>query len=182
MNEDTQIDWSSDSTAPAEEQLTVIGQIASEMLMLESEIQAQEELIKSLKKQHMAICQGTLPEALMAVGLTGITHVSGKKLTVEKFYQAKIPDTHRAEAFQWLEDTGNDSIIKTDVSAKFGKGDKAKAEEAVKLLEEHGIIAGMKTGVHHSTLRAFVKEQLENGEPLPLEAFGVYVGNRVKVK
>ena len=119
--QDTQIDWSKDSTEPAQEQLTVIGQIASEMLALEQEIADMEEELKETKKKHLAICQGTLPEALMAVGLTGITHKSGAKLTVEKFYQAKIPDSRRNEAFKWLEDRCNDSIIKTDVACKLVK-------------------------------------------------------------
>lgn len=182
MNQDTEIDWANESTAPDEEQLTVISRIASEMLGLEDEIAEKEDELKALKKQHMIISQGTLPEHLLALGLIELKHVSGRKLTVEKFYQAKIPAAFEEKAFGWLEETGNDSIIKTDVGIKFGKGEKQKAEDLVKTLSEQGLMPSIKTGIHHSTLRAFVKEQIEAGEPLPLDAFGVYVGNRIKVK
>jgi hypothetical protein len=179
------IDWAEESkndTEAGEKQLDIISELAGEMLALESEIAEKEAEANALKTKYMAISQGSLPEAMLALGLTELKHVSGRKLICEKFYQAKIPESMRDTAFKYLEDTGNDSIIKTDVEVKFGKGEKEKAEKIFELLCAQGVLPSMKTGVHHSTLRAFVREQIESGAQLPLDAFGVYVGNRIKVK
>lgn len=182
MNQDTPIDWEEDSVAAPTEKLTVISEITDEMLKLEDEIAEIEAELKLKKKEHLIIAQGTLPEALLELGLVQIKHESGRVLTVEKFYQAKISDIMQEKAFAWLKETGNDSIIKTNLSAAFGKGEAERAEHAAELLEAEGIICGLKTGVHHSTLRAFVKEQIESGVAIPEDAFGIYVGNRIKVK
>jgi len=36
--------------------------------------------------------------------------------------------------------------------------------------------------VEPMTLKAFVKEQIERGNDLPLDLFGVFVGQRAKIK
>lgn len=180
------IDWKEQAEqvqGSDKEQLDIIGELTKDMLALESDIAQIEDKLKELKKQHLAISQGTLPEAMLAIGLTSITHESGKKLTIETFYQAKIPAEYEVQAFAYLEETGNDSIIKTDITTKFGKGEKEEAERILELLIREGAQPNMKTGVHPMTLKAFVREQIESGvEGFPTDLFGVYIGNKVKVK
>ena len=179
------IDWGEhveNTEDQSKEQLNIISELAADMLQLEAEIEEVEQLLKEKKQAHLKIAQGSLPEAMLALGLTELKHISGAKLSVETFYQAKIPVNKEKEAYAYLERTGNDAIIKTDLTAKFGKGEKEEAERIFNVLKDHGVIPAMKTGIHHSTLRAFVKEQIESGTDLPLEAFGVYVGNKIKVK
>ena len=175
-----EINWEELSETQVSEDLDIISELTKQMLDLGDQIEAKEEELKELKKKYQLINQGSLPEALISRGLLELKHESGRKLIVEKFYQASIKDER--VAFKWLEDTGNDAIIKTDITAKFGKGEKDRAKEAAEQLRAMGIACNMKTGVHHSTLRAFVKEQVEEGTDIPLQAFGVYIGNRIKVK
>lgn len=178
------VDWSKESSeAAGTDQLDIVSQLAGEMLDIETKMAELSEVLSTLQAKHQSIAQGSLPEAMLQLGLTEIKHVSGRKLIVEKFYQAKIPDALRAVAFKYLETTGNDSIIKTTLEAKFGKGEKEQAEQAARILADNGVACSLDENIHHSTLRAFVREQIESGVTgFPLEAFGVYVGNRIKVK
>lgn len=182
-----EINWKEvcDTDKPSqEEQLDVISALTEEMLNLEEEIAEKEKEIDILRKKHQIINQGTLPEAMLALGLTGLTHKSGKKLVVEHFYQAKISPEMEKQAFEYLEETGNDSIIKTDVGLKFDRGDRVAAKEiAATLINQFNLSPSMKTYVHPMTLKSFVREQIESGvSGFPLDVFGVYVGNRIKVK
>ena len=49
-------------------------------------------------------------------------------------------------------------------------------------LEGQGHSLQQKKWVEPMTLKAVVKEQVERGNDLPLEAFNVYVGQKIKVK
>ena len=49
------------------------------------------------------------------------------------------------------------------------------------MAEEKGYVAEAKTEVHPSTLRAFVKERVENGDEFPTDLFGAWVGQRAVV-
>ena len=48
--------------------------------------------------------------------------------------------------------------------------------------QQKGYNVKQKQGVHVSTLRAFVKEQIQDGKQVPNDMFGVYVANRVTIK
>ena len=39
-----------------------------------------------------------------------------------------------------------------------------------------------KQEVHSGTLKAFVKERIENGEEVPTDLFGVFTGERATIK
>ena len=50
------------------------------------------------------------------------------------------------------------------------------------IAEKEGYFAEQKTDIHPQTLRAFVKERVENGDDFPMELFGAYVGQRAIIK
>ena len=49
------------------------------------------------------------------------------------------------------------------------------------MARKKGFVPDKKTEVHSSTLRAFVKERVENGEEFPMELFGAFVGQRAVI-
>lgn len=73
-------------------------------------------------------------------------------------------------------------IIKNTVACTFGRGEDDKASAFKAFAEKEGYFAEQETGIHHSTLRAFVKERVENGDDFPMELFGAYVGQRAIIK
>jgi hypothetical protein len=39
-----------------------------------------------------------------------------------------------------------------------------------------------KTHIHAATLKAFVKERIENGKPIDLDMFGAFIANAAEIK
>ena len=56
------------------------------------------------------------------------------------------------------------------------------AGDVVGLLQERGFDPTTKTHVHPSTLKAFVKERLEDGKPLDLDLFGAFITNAAQIR
>ena len=56
------------------------------------------------------------------------------------------------------------------------------AQSVIQDAQEKGYNVKQKQAVHASTLKAFVKEQIQDGKQVPNDMFGVYVANRVTIK
>ena len=103
-------------------------------------------------------------------------------MSIQQYYSARITPENRDVCFNWLEANGLGDVIKNTVSANFGRGEDIQAEELMLELENKGHSLLQKKWVEPMTLKAVVKEQVEKGNDLPLEAFKVYVGQKIKVK
>jgi hypothetical protein len=57
-----------------------------------------------------------------------------------------------------------------------------KRLEVMKLLSDHGIEYYTNESIHHQTLKAFVKRELQAGRVLPADLLGTYVFDEVKIK
>ena len=89
---------------------------------------------------------------------------------------------NRPAAYEWLRENGYDDIIKNTVSCDFGRGEDDIASAFKALAEHEGYMPLQNTGIHSSTLRAFVKERVENGDEFPMELFGAWVAQRATIK
>lgn len=163
-------------------ELKELTDMANKMITLKRKIGEREDELKKLSEQYRTINEITLPEKMMAIGLLEIKLEDGTRLLVETFYNAKIPDNKADEAFQWLEDHDCGSLIKNKVDVTLGKGENEVSKEIVDFLTAKKVAFTHKTSVHPMTLKAFVREQIESGNELDQELFGVYIGNKIKVK
>lgn len=163
------------------EQLAEITQLAEKQLQMEQHIANLEEQLKNATDTMNHISQSLIPEAMMAVGMESFKMADGSTVKVEKFYSGKIPEDKSIEAFAWLRQTGNDSLIKRNVSLMFGKGEDHLADTVVELLREHGAEPVDKATVHPMTLKSFIREQYESGSNFPADLFGAFVGNKTKI-
>jgi len=64
----------------------------------------------------------------------------------------------------------------------FGRGEDNAAKNAVGILREQGFDPDVKTHIHPMTLKAFVKERVEDGKPIDLDLFGAYVVNAAEIR
>lgn len=163
-------------------ELKEITDLGEELRKLTSKISDLELQLATLSEQKKKISELRLPELMMAAGMESFTLEDGTSMTLDTFYNAKIPEDRQIEAFTFLESTGQDAIIKSQVSLAFGKGEREKENIAVQVLTEAGVPFERKRGIHPMTLKAFVKDAIESGQTLPLDAFGVFIGKRVKVR
>ena len=164
-----------------DKQLKVVADLAKYQDTLETKIKRAEEDLATLKEQFKQVSQGDLPEALAETGLSEIKLVDGTKITVQQFYNASIPKDKTDEAFKWLRDNDHADLIKNTISCDFGRGEDGDAKILKESLTNSGLSFTDKVGVHPQTLKAFVREQVESGQKLPLDLLGVYIGQKTKI-
>jgi hypothetical protein len=119
---------------------------------------------------------------LAELGLSGLTLKDGSKVTVVPTIGAHIKVDQKDEAHQWLRDHNFGDIIKNTVSCQFGRGEDHQAAVFLEYLNGQGMVANQKTEVHAGTLKAWVRERVENGDSFPMELFGAYVGQQAKIE
>jgi hypothetical protein len=148
---------------------------------VEQQIFDAEQHLKSLKREKERLEIEAIPGLMSEMGVERVD-VDGLTVSVKLKVHASIPVDRRDEAFAWLRSEGLDDIIKNDVVITFGKGEDNVAGHVVGMLEEQGFYPETKTHIHSSTLRAFVKERIENGKPIDLDMFGAFVADTAEIK
>jgi hypothetical protein len=148
---------------------------------VEQQIDDAENHLKALKQNKHKLSVENIPALMDEMGVDRID-VDGVTVTRKMMVHASIPVDRKEEAFSWLREQGLDDIIKNDVSISFGKGEDNVAGDVVGLLQERGFDPQTKTHIHPSTLKAFVKERLENGKPIDLDMFGAFVANAAEIR
>ena len=100
----------------------------------------------------------------------------------QKYVSARIPETKKQEAFQYLRSIGEGDLIKNEVIVSFSMGQDNQAGSVVADLEDKGFAPVKKQHVHPMTLKTWIKNRIENGHDIDFDLFGVYQGNRAKIK
>tara|TARA_S200002703_G_C3768016_1_gene236435 strand:+ start:711 stop:1289 length:579 start_codon:yes stop_codon:yes gene_type:complete len=157
-----------------------IAELANKQLELERGVTTLELELKAKKEELRSVQEHDLPDALAEAGVSEIRLADGSRVKAEPFVTAHISKAKADEAHMWLIKHGFGDIIKREVTAKFGKNDD-KWKLAVEALQAKGIEIDTKEAVHHSTLRAFAKEQMEQGTDIPVDLFGLYSGFKSKI-
>lgn len=164
------------------EKLEEISQLAKSLQDQDTAIATLEEQLEKMKEKAKHLSEVLIPEAMMEVGMESFKLKDGTSVTISKFYSGSIKEEFADRAFAWLRSTGNDSLIKREVKLAFGKGEDAAANKVLDILEQNGYSPTDKSSVHPMTLKSFIREQMESGNPdFPAEVFGAYVGNKTKI-
>lgn len=103
------------------------------------------------------------------------------------YYYANIaadwPEEKRKAAFGWLEANGHGDLIKTNVTVPFRREDRKKAIAFTAGLQKKGVVSIVKEEVHFMTMKAWLKEQIEEKKTMPpLDLIGGDVGRVVEIK
>jgi len=162
--------------------LSTLSSLAKKQLEIEQELESLEASLKQKKEEHRQVSQVDLPEAMTECGMNNFELDNGAKVTVKPFYNCSIPKDRYEDALLWLRNEGHADLIKNTVSVDFGRGEDDKAANFKAELLTSGTSYKDKTGVHPQTLKAFVKEQVESGRPLPLDLLGVFIGQKTNIK
>lgn len=164
-----------------EDGLSRVASLVRQQLALERRCADLEDELKRTQKQLVDIAENKLPEALAEHGLTRLSMDDGSEINVQNFYGASIKDEKKKEAFDWLRDNGHEDLIKNQVSVSLGRKEDDLASDLVETLRGRGFDPVQKTWVEPMTLKAFVKEQVEKGAPIPSETFGIFIGKKAKI-
>jgi hypothetical protein len=169
-------------TQVGDKDLKAVADLVRQQLVLERRIEDLEDELKRTQQNLAKISQEILPEALAEHGLSELKMEDGSKITVSQFIQAHISKEKQEEAFDWLRDHDFDDLIKNVVSLEFGKGEDDHARDVMETLTNRGYWPQNKQSVHPSTLKAFVKEQVEKGAEIPSDLFGIFIGKKAVIK
>ena len=159
---------------------SLAGQVKN-LKTLEDEIKTDEESLKKKKKEIERISGEVIPTMLSEMGLSSLKLADGSAVDVKPYYAANISIANREAAYSWVRSTGLGDIIKNDITVSFGRDEDNKAAEYANLARGQGFEPTQKLKVEPMTLKALVRERVENGLEMPVDIFNVFVGNRTKL-
>ena len=159
-----------------------VSRLANDAANLEQEISDAERLLTQKKDDLRKITDEQLPEILEEMGLQKFTRTDGSEISVSPLYAASIPVDRREDAYQWLRDHGFGDLVKNNVTVSFGVGEDDAAKEFTTLCDLQGYAPNQIEKVESSTLRGWLRERVEAGDPVPLDLFGAYIAQRAKIK
>ena len=175
-------DLASELTSLDEQGLSRVSALARQQVLLEQRIADLEAELKDTQERYREVAEDLLPAAMTESGLTKLKLSDGSEVSVSKFYGASIPKDRAEAAHRWLSDNGFGDLIKNQITASFGRNEGNRAAELFHSLEEKGYSPSQKQWVEPMTLKAFVKEQVESGSPPPDDLFGVFIGEKAKIR
>lgn len=159
-----------------------IAESCNKLLDIQKKISTAEEEMKKLKEVETTLSEQTIPNLMQQAGISMLKLADGSSVEVKPFYSARIPASKSEQAFDWLRANGHGDMIKNQVSLEFGMRQDNEAKALVEELKQKGLAVQQKTSVHPSTLRGFVREQIQDlGKDVPAELFGTYVANKTKI-
>lgn len=114
-------------------------------------------------------------------GLTG-----GHVVVVEEKIHASLKKENRDIGCDWLEKNGYGGIVKRTLTIPFNTKQAKLAEKVRKAVEKalgnERVDLSDERNVHHSTLSAWVRERLAEGDNFPMETFNVFRQRVAKIK
>jgi hypothetical protein len=177
--------------APDDATLERVRDRLRELRDLEREQKDREHALRETGKKLNELRHRTLPELFSEVGIDRLGLVAEGNLPAydaseAPFYHANIASdwepARREAAFRWLDDNGHGDLIKTVITVQLGRDEHIRARELRDLLTARGYTFTDEKAVPWNTLTAFVREQDQAGNTLPLEVLGATIGRVVKLK
>ena len=168
-------DYSQYDEAPSEDGLAILTRLAARMADEMAEVARVESELKEAKQMLRRTQEEDIPNQMDLLSIKDFTTKSGLTIKVKEDVFGSLPRDAalRAEALTWIVDHDYGSLIKDSFSLKFGKGDKEVADKLAKLLEDGNFRYDRKEDIHASTLKAFIRELMRDGEEVPFDLLGV---------
>lgn len=159
-----------------------IAKYCNKLLETQKQILKTEEELTKLKEVEDTLSEQTIPNLMHKIGLELLKLKDGSSVEVKPKYKARIPESRSEEAFSWLRENGHGDMIKNQVTMEFGMKQDNEAKSIVDELKNKGLPVQQKQFVHPSSLRGFVREQIQDhGKDVPADLFGVYIANKTKI-
>ena len=155
--------------------------LVREVRRIELEMAELENQTKTLLSRKRELEERDIPNALTEAGVSEFTTLEGLKVST-KFIVGSIPAERKDEAYTWLDDHGHGSIIKRGVQVNFDKGSTEAAEKAAEAMRSMGFDPKVTLNIHAQTFMSFAREQIQKGNMLPLDKWGVFHGTKAVIK
>ena len=160
-----------------------VAKLCEQYAQTEKAIDQADQLKKELTAMKEKLSYELIPQAMQELGLQTLELKTGEKISIKPLLRVTPKVEDRPVVYQWLRDNGFGDLVKNIISASFGKGEDAMAENFKQEVQKLGLLPKQEEKVEPSTLRAFVNEQVvEKGrDELPLDKFGAFIGQQTKI-
>ena len=148
---------------------------------LEAELLIKEQELKEVKRKFELVSAEVIPTMMQEMNISTLKLADGTSVEVKPVYGASIPADKREEAYKWLRENGLGDLIKNEVTVAFGRSEDDKAQQYAVLAQGQGYEPVQKLKVEPMTLKALVRERVENGLDMPSDLFNVFTSNRTKI-
>lgn len=162
--------------------LSSVAELAKQAISIENDIEDLEKVLSEKKEALRNLTEERIPDALKEIGMAKFEMTDGSVIEVKPFYSASIPADRRGEAYEWLRAHGFDDIIKNTVSVQFGRGEDDAAGDLINVIRKQGLLPEQAEKIESQTLKAWVREMVEQGTEFPSDLFGAYIGQKAKIK
>ena len=162
--------------------LDKVARLANKANDLQEVVARKEEELKHAKKAHRKVTDEFLPEALEDLNLEKVVMKDGSEITVKPVYGASIPKDKQDEAFEWIREIGDGDIIKNNITVTFGKGEDQDAQAFILVCGDQGFNPQQTEKIEPMTLKAWFREKVEAGDPVPLHLISGFIGQRAAIK
>lgn len=181
-------DYSGEKVAPSEDSMKRLNRLVIEMGQLELQKEELEEQLEKINKQIREYSENLIPTLMTEVGIDLYRTKGGITVELKEEVRASFPkdESKRARAFRFLEETGDDGIIKRQFTIQYGRDSIQWAnqlhDELKRLkVEEHATVSE-DWSIHHQTLLSYLRSKLKEGANVPMDAFGAFVQSYAKIK
>lgn len=156
--------------------LAQITQTAVELKDAQALVASLEEQLKEAKGTVTHLGEHVLPTLMDEADLGDFTTKDGIFISVNERIRASIPARSHVEAIKWLEENGEDSIIKRQFTIEFGRDENGWADKFERDLAQRKkkLHCKRKTSVHPQTLAKAIGDKLAEGVEVPMETFGAF--------
>lgn len=153
------------------------------MFALEQKVAQAEEALVLAQKNLQTVAGQEIPDLMDELGVSDFTTHSGIRVRIVEAIRASIPKERTEEAVAWLDDHNFHDLVKRKFTVQFGADEEAWANKFAADLarRKRQLAVAQDKTVHTSTLSAWVRSQLENGEDVPLDLFGVHRQRKARV-
>lgn len=175
------IDWQGDVPEEAPDSIQErLYKLVDELSILNEEQTEAEDKLGEINQRIAEIKTVLVPGVLEELGVSEIKLEDKTKIKVETKVNASIKKENEPIVFAWLIENEFGGLIKSNIKAEFPREEVERAMQVVAALREDGIDATVSQNVHNATLKSFVKEQLEAGQPL-CEQISVFEYKEAKI-
>ena len=159
-----------------------IAEECNKLIETQKEVANMEEQLKKLKETERNLSEQSIPNLMREAGIKELKLDDGTAISVKPYYSASISKAKEKEAFEWMRQNGFGDLIENKVELQFGKAQDELAKKLVEELKSKGHNVSQKMKIEPMTLKALIREQIEEGHEVPADLLGVYVGNKTTIK
>ena len=149
---------------------------------IKQEVINQELKLKELKEREKYYSNIIIPDLMNQLNLKTLKLKDGSEISVKNVFGVSIIGDKKEEAHDWLRKNGLGSIVKNEITVKFGLNEDNKAEQYASLARGQGYEPDRKVAVHNATLRTTLRDYHEKGGSIPAELFTTFEGNQTEIK